>query len=78
MRRLNQRVAALAAATLLPLAAQAPMAQSLRPAVADELKARVIVQYRADSEMTRKQAMTAGGRRGACRQRAGGGHGGKR
>ena len=35
MRRLNQRVAALAAAMLLPLAAQAPMAQSLRPAAAD-------------------------------------------
>ena len=49
---------------LLPLAAQAPMAQSLRPAVAaDDLKARVIVQYRADSDMTRKQAMTASGRR---------------
>ena len=64
MRRLNQRVAALAAAMLLPLAAQAPMAQSLRPAVAaDDLKARVIVQYRADSDMTRKQAMTASGRR---------------
>ena len=64
MRRLNQRVAALAAAMLLPLAAQAPMAQSLRPAVAaEDLKARVIVQYRADSDMTRKQAMTASGRR---------------
>jgi serine protease len=64
MRRLNRRVVALAAAMLLPLAAQAPMAQSLRPAVAaDDLKARVIVQYRADSDMTRKQAMTASGRR---------------
>ena len=52
MRRLNQRVAALAAAMLLPLAAQAPMAQSLRPAAADAARARVIVKYRADSEMT--------------------------
>jgi len=61
MRRLNQRVAALAAAMLLPLAAQAPMAQSIRSAAAaEDLKARVIVQYRADSDMTRKQAMTAG------------------
>ena len=40
MRRLNQRVAALAAAMLLPLAAQAPMAQSLRPAAADAAGAR--------------------------------------
>ena len=63
MRRLNQRVAALAAAMLLPLAAQAPMAQSLRPAAVDAAQARVIVKYRADSEMMRKQAMTATGRR---------------
>jgi len=63
MRRLNQRVAALAAAMLLPLAAQAPMAQSVRPAVADAAPARVIVKYRADSDMTKKQAMTATGRR---------------
>jgi len=63
MRRLNQRVAALAAAMLLPLAAQAPMAQSVRPGAADAAPARVIVQYRADSEMTKKQAMTATGRR---------------
>ena len=63
MRRLNQRVAALAAAMLLPLAAQAPMAQSLRPVAADAAQARVIVKYRADSDMMRKQAMTATGRR---------------
>ena len=63
MRRLNQRVAALAAAMLLPLAAQAPMAQSVRPAAVDAAQARVIVKYRADSDMMRKQAMTATGRR---------------
>src|SRR5262245_39480221 len=63
MRRMNQRVAALAAALLLPLAAQAPMAQSLRPAAADSSQARVIVQFRADSGLMRKQAMTATGRR---------------
>jgi serine protease len=63
MRRLNQCIAALAAAMLLPLAAQAPMAQSLRPAVVDAARARVIVQYRGDSEMMKKQAMTATGRR---------------
>ena len=63
MRRLNQCIAALAAAMLLPLAAQAPMAQSLRPAAVDAARARVIVKYRANSEMMKKQAMTATGRR---------------
>ncbi|MEO5883216.1 MAG: S8 family serine peptidase [Caldimonas sp.] len=63
MRRLNQRVVALAAAMLLPLAAEAPMAQGLRPAAADATQARVIVKYRVDSEMLKKQAMTATGRR---------------
>ena len=63
MRRLNQRVAALAAAMLLPLAAQAPMAQRLRPVAAEGAGARVIVKYRADSDMMKKQAMTATGRR---------------
>ena len=69
MRRMNQRVAALAAAMLLPLAAQAPMAQGLRPAAVDPARARVIVKYRADSEMTKKQAMTATGRRNLQAQR---------
>ncbi len=64
MRRLNRSAAALVAALLLPLAAQAPMAQGVRPAVAaDGVQARVIVKYRADSDMMRKQAMTATGRR---------------
>jgi len=63
MRRMNQRVAALAAAMLLPLAAQAPMAQSVRPAAVDAAPARVIVKYRADSDLMKKQAMTATGRR---------------
>ena len=61
MRRLNRSAAALAAALLLPLAAQAPMAQGVRPASAEQ--ARVIVKYRADSDMMKKQAMTATGRR---------------
>jgi len=63
MRRIQQRVAALAAALLLPLAAQAPMAQVVRPAAADAARARVIVKVRADSDLARKQAMTATGRR---------------
>ncbi len=64
MRRLNRSAATLAAALLLPLAAQAPLAQSLRPAVAaNAAVARVIVKYRVDSDMMKKQAMTATGRR---------------
>ena len=64
MRRLNRSAAALAAALLLPLAAQAPLAQGLRPAAAAEAaNARVIVKYRTDSDMMKKQAMTATGRR---------------
>ena len=65
MQRLNRSAAALAAALLLPLAAQAPLAQGIRPAAAtaEAAQARVIVKYRADSDMMKKQAMTATGRR---------------
>jgi serine protease len=56
--------AALAATLFLPLAAHTPLAQSTAPAAsvgAD--RARVIVKYRADSPLLKKQAMTATGRR---------------
>ncbi|MEP7301289.1 MAG: hypothetical protein ABI699_07150, partial [Caldimonas sp.] len=61
MRRKMVFVAALAAALLLPLAAQAPLAQGNAPAPG--VAARVIVKYRSDSDLLKKQAMTATGRR---------------
>ena len=64
MRRMLITVAVLAATLLSPLATQAPLAQSTVAAVVPtSARARVIVKYRADSELMRKQAMTATGRR---------------
>jgi serine protease len=56
-------VAALAATLLLPLAAQTPMAQGTTPVVANKAYARVIVKYKADSELMQKHAMTLTGLR---------------
>jgi serine protease len=64
MRRILITVAALVATLLSPLATQAPLAQGTVAAVAAaSARARVIVKYRADSELMRKQALTATGRR---------------
>ncbi len=64
MRRMLITVAVLVATLLSPLATQAPFAQSTVAAVVPtSARARVIVKYRADSELMRKQAMTATGRR---------------
>ena len=64
MRRTILSAVALAATLLLPLAANTPMAQGNAPAVADSSAyARVIVKYRADSSLMKKQAMTATGKR---------------
>ena len=64
MRRMLITVAVLAATLLSPVATQAPLAQGTVAAVVPtSARARVIVKYRADSELMRKQAMTATGRR---------------
>ena len=64
MRRTILSAVALAATLLLPLAAHTPMAQGNAPAAADSSAyARVIVKYRADSSLMKKQAMTATGKR---------------
>ncbi|MGZ5768113.1 MAG: hypothetical protein ACXWJ9_12985, partial [Caldimonas sp.] len=63
-RTVVMNVMALAATLLLPLAAQTPLAQgSPQAAVAGSSFARVIVKYRSDSELMKKQAMTATGKR---------------
>ncbi len=62
MRRLLIGTAALAATLLLPLAAHTPMAQGTA-AAAPAARARVIVKYRADSALLKKQALTATGMR---------------
>ncbi|HZV94006.1 MAG TPA: S8 family serine peptidase [Caldimonas sp.] len=64
MRKRLMSAAALAAVLLLPIAAQAPRAQGVVAApAAVSARARVIVKYRADSPLLKKQAMTAAGRR---------------
>ena len=64
MRRILIGAAAIAAALFLPLATQAPLAQGTMSAPAlSTAHARVIVKYRADSDLLRKQAMTATGKR---------------
>ncbi len=64
MRRTILSVAVLAATLLLPLAAHTPLAQGIaRPAVVGPAFARVIVKYRADSDLLKKQALTATGTR---------------
>ncbi len=64
MRRTIMSVAALAATLLLPLAAHTPLAQGkAQPAAAAPAFARVIVKYRADSDLLKKQALTATGTR---------------
>ena len=64
MRRTILSVAALAATLLLPLAAHTPLAQgSAQPAPAGPAFARVIVKYRADSDLLKKQALPAPGTR---------------
>ena len=57
MRRVLTSAAALAATLLLPLAAHTPLAQV--STVASAASARVIVKYRAESELTKKQALGA-------------------
>ncbi len=57
MRRVLTSAAALAATLLLPLAAHTPLAQV--SAVASAASARVIVKYRVESELTKKQALGA-------------------
>jgi serine protease len=64
MRRILIGAAAIAATLFLPLATQAPLAQGTMSAPAvSTARARVIVKYRADSDLLRKQAMTATGKR---------------
>jgi serine protease len=64
MRRILIGTAAIAATLFLPLATQAPLAQGTPSASAvSTAHARVIVKYRADSDLLRKQAMTATGKR---------------
>jgi serine protease len=64
MRRILIGAAAIAATLFLPLATQAPLAQETMSAPAvSTAHARVIVKYRADSDLLRKQAMTATGKR---------------
>ena len=64
MRRTILSAVALSATLLLPLAAQTPLAQGNAPALAaGSAYARVIVKYRADSDLMTKQAMTATGKR---------------
>jgi len=62
MRRLLMGTAALAATLLLPMAAHTPMAQGTA-ALAPAARARVIVKYRSDSALLKKQALTATGMR---------------
>jgi serine protease len=63
MRRILIGTVALAATLLSPLATQAPFAQGTTAVVAASGNARVIVKYRADSALLKKQAMTAAGTR---------------
>jgi serine protease len=60
MRRMGLRFSAMVATLVLPLAAHTPLAQVAAP-VARVGNARVIVKYRADSALMKKQAMTATG-----------------
>jgi serine protease len=62
MRRILIGTVALAATLLSPLATQAPFAQGTTAVVAASGNARVIVKYRADSALLKKQAMTATGK----------------
>ena len=63
MRRILIGGAVAAAAWLVPAALQMPMAQTLSGVAAASTTARVIVKYRADSSLLRKQALTAAGQR---------------
>src|SRR5450432_4240781 len=64
MRRTILGAVALAATLLLPMAAHTPLAQGkAQPAAAAPAFARVIVKYRADSDLLKKQALTATGTR---------------
>ena len=64
MRRTILGAAALAATLLLPLAAHTPLAQgSVQTAITGPSFARVIVKYRADSDLLKTRALTATGTR---------------
>ncbi|MEO8524646.1 MAG: S8 family serine peptidase [Caldimonas sp.] len=64
MQRTILGAATLAATLLLPMAAHTPMAQTVTaPSPAALANARVIVKYRADSNLMKTQALTATGRR---------------
>src|ERR1019366_1341918 len=64
MRRMLMSAVALAATLFLPLAAHTPLAQGAAPTSAVAAgNARVIVKYRVDSPLLKKQAMTATGKR---------------
>ena len=61
MRRILICAVAAAASWLAPLGARTPLAQSVAAAVATDAPARVIVKFRADSPLLRKQALSAAG-----------------